>query len=85
MAVYKVYFRESVQKDFRTIPNKDIKKILQRIEALSVDPRPAGCEKLTDREQYRIRQGWYRIVYSVQDNESTVHIVKVAHRKDIYR
>ena len=85
MAEYKVYFRESVEKDFRAIPKKDIRKILHRIESLTVEPRPSGCEKLTGQERYRVRQGQYRIVYSVQDNESTVWIAKVAHRKDVYR
>ena len=85
MAEYKVYFRESVEKDFRLIPKKDIKKILQRIDLLITEPRPAGCEKLTGQERYRIRQGRYRIVYSIQDNELTVWIVRVGHRKDIYR
>ena len=85
MAEYKIYFRESVEKDFKVIPKKDVKKILQRIELLATEPRPLGCEKLTDQERYRIRQGRYRIVYSIQDNEFTVWIVKVAHRKDIYR
>jgi mRNA interferase RelE/StbE len=85
MAGYKIYFRESVEKDFRSIPKKDIKKILQKIELLASEPRPQGCEKLTDQERYRIRQGRYRIVYSIQDDELTVWIVKVAHRKDIYR
>lgn len=78
MAIYKVYFRESVYKDFRRIPINDLRKIVRRIESLSKDPRPPGCEKPTDREQYRI-------IYSVQDKESTVYVVKVAHRKDIYR
>ena len=77
MAAYKVYFRESVEKDLRAIPKKDLKKILDRIEMLSQDPRPSGHEKLTGRERYRIRQGRYRIVYSVQDKEVTVWIVKV--------
>jgi mRNA interferase RelE/StbE len=85
MTAYKVYFRESVRKDFRAIPGNDVKRILRRIESLSADPRPLRCEKLTDKEQYRVRQGLYRIVYSVQDDESTVYIVKIAHRKDIYR
>ena len=85
MAGYKVYFKESVEKDFRVIPKKDVKKILQRIELLAAEPRPLGCEKLTEQERYRIRQGRYRIVYSIQDDELTVWIVKVAHRKDIYR
>jgi len=85
MAEYKVYFRESVEKDFRTIPKKDVKKILQRIESLTTDPRPQGSEKLTGQERYRIRQGRYRIVYSIQDYEATIWVVKIGHRKDVYR
>ncbi len=85
MAEYNVYFREPVEKDFRAIPKKDVRKILHRIESLAVEPRPLGCEKITGQEWYRVRQGQYRIVYSVQDKESTVWIVKVGHRKDIYR
>ena len=85
MGEYKVYFKDSVEKDFRVIPKKDIKKILQRIKSLTSDPRPSGCEKLTGQERYRVRQGRYRIVYSIQDTVLTIWIVKVAHRKDIYR
>ena len=88
MAAYKIYFRESVEKDFSpipTIPKKDIQKILRRIEALGKDPRPSGCEKLTGQERHRVRQGRYRIVYSIQDEVLTVWIVKVGHRKDVYR
>jgi len=85
MAAYEVYFKESVEKDFRDIPRKDLKRILQRIKSLATEPRPSGCEKLTGRERYRVRQGLYRIVYSIQDEELTVWIVKVGHRKDIYR
>lgn len=85
MAEYKVYFRESVEKDFRAIPKKDVRKILHRIESLAAEPRPLGCEKLTGQERYRVRQGQYRIVYSVQNKEFTVWIVKVGHRKNVYR
>ena len=85
MAVYKVHFKASVEKDFTTIPKKDLKKILKRIEGLTENPRPWGCEKLTGLERYRLRQGRYRIVYSIQDDELTVWVVKVGHRKDIYR
>jgi mRNA interferase RelE/StbE len=84
MAVYKVYFRESVEKDLSTIPKKDLKRILQRIETLGDNPRSSGCEKLTGRERYRVRQGPYRIVCSIQDDEFAVWIVRVGHRKDIY-
>ncbi len=85
MAEYKIYFKESVEKDIRSIPKKDLKKILLRIEALAKDPRPPGHEKLTGQEKYRIHQGAYRIIYSIQDNELTIWVVKVGHRKDVYR
>ena len=85
MAAYNIFFRASVEKDFQGIPENDLEKIMSRIEQLSFEPRPYGCEKLTGRERYRIRQGNYRIVYSIQDNELTVWIVTVGHLKDIYR
>jgi mRNA interferase RelE/StbE len=84
MVEYDIYFRESVWKDFRKISKKDLNKILKRIRMLSEDPRPTGCEKLTGQNRYRLRQGKYRIVYSVQDNKLTVWVVKVGHRKDVY-
>lgn len=85
MAEYEIFFKKSVYKDLKKIPKNDLIKILARIENLSDDPRPTGCEKLTDQEFYRIRQGKYRIVYSIQDNELTVWIIKIAHRKSVYR
>ena len=85
MAVYKILFKKSVQKDFNSIPKKDLNKILDRIELLGEDPRPSGCEKLTGQQRYRLRQGRYRILYSIQDDELAVWIVKAGHRKDIYR
>lgn len=85
MAAYKIYFRKSVQKDFSAIPKKDLKRIINRIDGLGENPRPVGCEKLTGQERYRLRQGRYRIVYSIQDDELTIWIVKIGHRKDIYR
>jgi len=85
MAAYKIFFKRSVEKDFKTIPKKDLNRILDRIEKLAEDPRPSGSEKLTGQERYRVRQGLYRIVYSIQDNELTIWVVKVGHRKDVYR
>lgn len=85
MGPYNVFFKKSVEKDLRSIPRSDLKKILRKIEQLSSDPRPFGSEKLTGQERYRIRHGRYRIVYSVQDFELTVWVIRVAHRKDIYR
>ena len=85
MAAYSLFFKESVQKDFDGIPKKDLRKILNRIKSLAADPRPPGSEKLTGRARYRLRQGRYRIVFSVQDEERAITIVKVGHRKDISR
>ena len=85
MAEYRIYFKKSVQKDLSAIPKKDMKNILNRIQRLGDDPRPPGCEKLTDQERYRLRQGQYRILYSIQDDELSIWIVKVGHRKDAYR
>ena len=85
MAGYEISFKASVWKELKKVSKADLKKILSRIEQLATDPRPMGCEKLTGHELYRIRQGNYRIVYSIQDNELTVWGVKVGHRKDVYR
>jgi len=85
MALYKIFFRKSVEKDLEVIPKNDLKKIIKRIGVLTEDPRPHGSEKLTGQERYRLRQGRYRIVYSIQDTELIISVVKVGHRKDIYR
>jgi mRNA interferase RelE/StbE len=85
MAAYKIFFKKSVEKDFKVIPKKDLIKILKSIEALAEEPRPPGCEKLSGQQKYRLRQGRYRILYSVQDDELSIWVVKVGHRKDIYR
>lgn len=85
MAEYEVLFKESVYKDLKKIPKADLRKILSRIKKLSDNPRPAGCEKLTGQERYGLRQGKYRIVYSIQNDKLTIWVVKVGHRKDIYR
>jgi len=85
MASYSIVFKQSVVKDFRRIPNKDIQCILKRIDSLGDDPRPVGAEKLSSDEKYRIRQGNYRILYTIEDEIVTVTVVKVGHRRDVYR
>ena len=84
MAVYKIFFRNSVWKDFKAIPDKDLTKILACIESLADNPRQSGCKKLSGQEKYRLRYGVYRILYSIQDDELTIWIVKVGHRKNVY-
>ena len=85
MASYRIVFKRSVAKDLRRIPNKDVQRVLKRINALADEPRPAGVEKLTGDEIYRLRQGNYRILYTIEDDVITVTIVKVGHRRDVYR
>ena len=85
MASYELAFKKSVAKDLRNIPKQDIARILTRIEALREDPRGNGCVKLSAQERYRVRQGVYRIIYEIQDQELVVLVVKVGHRSTIYR
>ncbi len=85
MAVYEIFFKKSVFKDFKSIPKKDFKRVLERIESLAENPRLPGSKKLAGQERYRLRQGRYRILYSIQDQELTIWIVKVGHRKNVYR
>ena len=85
MGAYRVFFRESVRKDIEALPARDVQAIMDRIAVLSEDPRGPGCIKLSAQERYRVRQGNYRIIYSIQDKELTVWVVKVGHRRDVYR
>jgi mRNA interferase RelE/StbE len=85
MARYSIRIKSSVRKDLRHIPNKDVQRILQRIESLADDPRPTRAEMLAGDGKYRIRQGNYRILYTVEDDVLTIQVVKVGHRKDVYR
>lgn len=85
MANYKLVFKKSVSKDLRPIPNKDVARILQRMEKLRENPRPVGSEKLSGQERYRIRQGVYRIIYEVADELVLLTVVKVGHRKHVYK
>jgi mRNA interferase RelE/StbE len=85
MASYELVFRKSVARDLRAFPKQEVKRIMQRIRSLADDPRPAGCEKLSGQERYRVRQGAYRIVYEIEDARLTVLVVKVGHRSDVYR
>jgi mRNA interferase RelE/StbE len=85
MARFELVFRKSVARDLRRIPGRDVRRILDRVEALRDDPRPPGCEKLSGQERYRIRQGAYRVLYEIMDARLVVTVVKVAHRKHVYR
>ena len=86
MARYSVRIKASAVGEIESIPQRrQRQRMMARIEALATDPRPPGCEKLTGGDRYRVRQGDYRIVYSVDDAEITVYVVKVGHRSSVYR
>ena len=85
MAVYNILLKDSVRKDLDSIPGNDLRRIIEQIGSLAENPRPVGCEKLSGQERYRIRQGSYRIIYSIQDAELTIWVIKVGHRREVYR
>jgi len=82
---YAVEIRRSAIKELDAIPTADLGRVMSRIQALGSNPRPPGSEKLTGAEQYRVRQGVYRILYEVDDTRRTVTIVKIGHRREVYR
>ena len=85
MARYRIEVKRSAEKELRKLPKADLIRILTQIEALADDPRPNGSIKLTNQENYRVRVGKYRVLYSIEDDILTVYVVKVGHRKDVYR
>lgn len=85
MASYRLFIKPSAVKEIEATSKRDRQRIVDRIKRLSTDPRPPGCEKLSGQERYRVRQGRYRVVYSIHDQERTVVVYKVAHRREVYR
>jgi len=85
VASYSLLIKPSAIKELEALPTKDRRKIITRIEGLASEPRPHACEKLSGLDQYRVRQGDYRVVYSVDDDVKVVLVVKVGHRRDVYR
>lgn len=86
MARYRVFIKPSAVREIEGVAEKKLRQqIVARIEALSDDPRPPGCEKLTGRQQYRVRQGSYRIVYAIEDDRLVIFVVEVGHRSSVYR
>ena len=85
MGKYKIYIKPTALKELQKIPKRDVSRIIDKIRSLSSNPRPPGCEKLSADERYRIRQGRYRILYSIEDDKLVVLVIKIAHRKDVYR
>jgi mRNA interferase RelE/StbE len=84
MSKYSLIIDRNVYRALRFIPTQDYNRILQSIEQLSENPRPAGSKKLKGRSGYRIRVGNYRIIYEINDGALIVQVIEAGHRKDIY-
>jgi mRNA interferase RelE/StbE len=84
MGPYKIVVKKSVAKDLKKIPAKDVQRIISAIALLAKNPRPQQSKKLSGQERYRLRQGNYRILYSIEDDKLIVCVVRVGNRKDIY-
>ncbi len=82
---YSLRIKKPAERELRTIPQPDLGRIVKRIQGLAQAPHPAGHEKLSGEDRYRVRQGDYRIVYTVDDAAKAVEIVKIGHRREVYR
>ena len=85
MASYSLEIKKSAAKELGDLAARDCRRVAARIEALATEPRPRGAEKLSGQHKYRLRQGVYRILYQIDDQARTVTIVKIAHRREVYR
>ena len=87
MGRYRVLIKPSARKELLAVPTKKERhRLIRRIELLGAEPRPAGSQKLTGGgDRYRVRQGQYRIVYEIRDDELVVLVIKLGHRRDVYR
>jgi len=85
VASYSVQIKRSAAKEIEALPLRDRRRVVAKIKGLANNPRPVGSEKLTDQEKYRLRQGDYRILYEIRDDELIVTVVEVGNRRDVYR
>ena len=85
MANYRLLIKPSAAKELEALPTIDRKRIATKLQGLASGPRPPGVEKLSGQEKYRLRQGNDRLLYSVDDDEATVVVVKIAHCREVYR
>ena len=85
MASYSLFLKPSAAKELEVLPSAQRRRVVTRIRGLATEPRPPGSEKLSGEEKYRVRQGTYRVLYTIDDTKRKVVVVKIAHRRDVYR
>jgi len=82
---YKISILRQAQKQLAKIPANDYKKVKQAILDLAHDPRPQGSKKLKGRDGWRLRQGDYRVIYEIQDDQLIIIVLTIGNRRDIYK
>ena len=85
MVNYKIFLKPSAVKELGKISGKTLQKIVEKIENLAANPRPHGYEKLSNENIFRIRQGNYRILYTIEDYRLIVMVIKIGHRGEVYK
>ena len=85
MSKYHLQIAPRVAKDLAILPKVDRLRVQAAIDTLAVDPRPSGFKKLVGEAAYRVRVGDYRIIYEIADAELIVVVIRVRHRKEVYR
>jgi mRNA interferase RelE/StbE len=86
VAKFSLRIKKTARKELESIATKvDRQRVIGRIKSLADDPQPPGAVKLSGREWYRVRQGRYRIIYSIEDTVLIVYVIKIGDRKDVYR
>ena len=83
--MYKVELRRRVRQSLDKLPEKDHRVVITVLESLEQEPRPRGVEKIRGTELWRIRKGDYRAIYYIDDREQTITVVRIGHRRDVYR
>ena len=85
MGSYRIEIKRSAGKELKGLPEVDKRRVVSRIRSLADAPRHQGAKKLSGEEKYRIRQGNYRILYEIHEDIITVVVVRIAHRREVYR
>lgn len=85
MANYNIEIKKSAAKEISKLPKQELKRVVEKIKLLAENPRPDGCKKLSGDEKYRLRVGNYRVLYRIEDDLLIIYVVKVGHRKEIYK
>ena len=85
MASYRLLIKPSAVKELEAVPREYRRRLATRMRELATQPRPPGAEKLSGHDLYRVRQGNYRILYEIIDHDLIVLVIKIGHRREVYR